>query len=330
MSLESFASLTPAQQEYILDGPALRPPPGVQPNFDHPPNMNHVIYPVIILGLVLSTIFMILRIYGRWYCMKSVKVQDGLGILSWLLLVAEFAIYFEQLQVPNAGGLLVHQWDLRVRDLRPFLLRSIIIVHLYAGMMVFLKTAILLDWLQTFSSPGKRGVFYWVCISTIAVNVVYWIIGITIVDNQCVPFEAIYDKTVPSRCIHNPRILDVFSNAFGLAADLVILALPQGVIWKLRMSRMRRLGVSIVFAFGVVACLAAGARLGATVSYIHSDDVTYSYSSVALWTVAEVTCAFFVFSITGLSRSFASFKNSRLVSRLRGGSEATGTNVGSG
>ncbi|KAJ8133518.1 hypothetical protein O1611_g108 [Lasiodiplodia mahajangana] len=317
MSLANFASLTPAQQEQILNSPALRPPPGVQPDFDHPPNLNHIVYPTVILGLLLSTIFILLRIYGRWYCMKTVKVQDGLGIIAFLLLVVELAVYFQQLQLSNAGGLLVHQWNLRVRDLRPFLIRSIILIHLYAGMMVFLKTAILLDWLQTFSLPGKRGVFYWVCILTITINVVYWVIGIIIVDTQCIPFESLYDKTVPGRCLSNPKILDVFSNAWGLAADIIILALPQGVIWKLRMSTMKRLGVSVVFAFGLLACLAAGARLGSTISYMHSDDVTYSYSSVALWTVAEVTCGFIVFSVTGLSKSFASFKNSKLMSRLR-------------
>ncbi|KAJ8112121.1 hypothetical protein ONZ43_g5467 [Nemania bipapillata] len=330
MSLANFASLTPAQQEQILNSPALQPPPGVQPDFDHPPNLNHIVYPTIILGLLLSTIFILLRIYGRWYCMKTVKVQDGLGIIAFLLFIGELAVYFEQLQKPNAGGLLIHQWNLRFRDLRPFLIRSIIIIHFYAGMMVFLKTAILLDWLQTFSPPGRRGVFYWLCTSTITINVLYWVIGIIIMDTKCIPFESIFDKTVPGHCLPNTKILDVFSNAFGFTVDVVILALPQGVIWKLRMSGMRRLGVSIVFAFGILACIAAGARLGWTIGYLHSDDVTFSYSSVALWTVAEVACGFIVFSVTGLSKSVASFKNSKLMSWLRLRHDSTITNVPTG
>ncbi|KAI1737680.1 hypothetical protein F4680DRAFT_467961 [Xylaria scruposa] len=329
MSLANFASLTPAQQEHILNSPALQPPHGVQPDFDHPPNLNYIVYPTIVLGLILSTLFILLRIYGRWYCMKTVKVQDGLGIAAFLLFIAELAIYFEQLPLPNARGLLVHQWNLRFRDLRPFLIRSIVILHLYAGMMVFLKTAVLLDWLQTFSPRGKRGVFYWLCTSTIVINVVFWIIAIIVLDTECIPFESIYDKTVPGHCISKPKILDMFANAFGFTVDIIILALPQWVIWKLRMSTMKRLGVSIVFAFGILACVAAGARLGSTISYMHSDDITYSYSSVALWTVAEVTCGFIVFSVTGLSKSFASFNNSKLISRLRVRHDST-TGVPSG
>ncbi|KAI1299882.1 hypothetical protein F5Y03DRAFT_365031 [Xylaria venustula] len=316
MELPNFASLAPFQQEQILNSPALRPPPGIQPNFDHPPNANHIVYPTIIWGLLLSSTFLLLRIHGRWYCMKTVKVQDILGIVAFLLFVAELAIYFEQIRQPNARGLFVHQWNLRIRDLRPFLLRSLILIHLYAGMMLLLKTAILIEWLQTFSPKGQRGRFYWACVGTMMINGLYWTIGIVIVDLECVPYEAIYDKTVPGRCLAHPRVLDVFANAFNLATDLVILGLPQGVIWKLRMSAMRRLGLSFVFAVGILACISAGARLVYTVGYLNSEDVTYSYSSVALWTVAEVTCGFIVFSVTGISKSFTSFKHSRLFTRL--------------
>ncbi|KAI0966074.1 hypothetical protein F4678DRAFT_305674 [Xylaria arbuscula] len=148
------------------------------------------------------------------------------------------------------------------------------------------------------------------------INGLYWTIGIIIVDFECVPYEAIYDKTVPGRCLSHPKVLDVFANAFNLATDLVILVLPQGVIWKLRMSAMRRLGLSFVFAVGILACISTGARLVYTVGYLHSDDITYSYSSVTLWTVAEVTCGFIVFSVTGISKSLASFKHSRFFTRL--------------
>ncbi|KAI0910369.1 hypothetical protein F4823DRAFT_562002 [Ustulina deusta] len=252
MSLANFASLTPSQQEQVLDSPALGPPPGVQPNFDYPPNANQIVYPTIIGALLLSSTFILLRIHGRWYCMKTVKVQDVLGIAAFLLFIAELAIYFEQIRQPNARGLFVHQWNIRVRDLQPFLFRSLILSHLYAGMMILLKTAILTEWLQTFSPRGNRGAFYWACTITMTANALYWIIGILIINFECVPHAAIYDKTIPSRCLGNPKILDVFSSAFNFAMDIIILVLPQGVIWKLRMSTMRRLGLSVVFAVGLL------------------------------------------------------------------------------
>ncbi|KAI0425116.1 hypothetical protein F5Y09DRAFT_335225 [Xylaria sp. FL1042] len=198
-----FASLTPLQQELILDGPALPPPPGVKPKLDYPPNANYIVYPTIIFALILSSTFVILRVHGRFYCMKTVK-------------------------------------------------RSLILIHLYAGIMLLLKTAILTEWLQTFSPPGNHGPFYWTCIVTMTLNALFWTIGILVIDFQCIPFAAIYNKTVPGHCLPNMRILDVFANAFNLATDLIILALPQGVIWNLRMSSLRRLGLSFVFAVGLL------------------------------------------------------------------------------
>jgi len=48
-SLADFPNLPPAIQAQIAAGPALQPPPHVQPNFDNPPNLNavvHVLYAI--------------------------------------------------------------------------------------------------------------------------------------------------------------------------------------------------------------------------------------------------------------------------------------------
>jgi hypothetical protein len=118
--------------------------------------------------------------------------------------------------------------------------------------MLLLKTAILSDWLQIFSSPGNRGAFYWACIATITVNTLYGIIGIVLLNLQCTPLPAIYDKTIQGRCLYDQKTTDVFAGSFNVTIDVIILALPQGVIWKLRMSSMRRLGLSFVFAVGLL------------------------------------------------------------------------------
>jgi hypothetical protein len=97
MSTLDFASLTPAQQEAVLDGPSLEPPLGVDPNFDDPPNLNHIVYPVLILSLVLTTIFLLLRACGRWYAMKTVGTGDCMypltsSVLRYLLTMLVVAV----------------------------------------------------------------------------------------------------------------------------------------------------------------------------------------------------------------------------------------------
>ncbi|KAI1126005.1 hypothetical protein F5Y10DRAFT_245887 [Nemania abortiva] len=312
-----FASLTPAQQELVLDSPALQPPPGIQPNFYDPPNANNIVYPTLILGLFLSSIAIFIRIHGRWYCMKTVAIRDLMGIGAFLLFVAQLAIYLEEIPHPNAGGFFIHQWDLRVRDLRPFFLKALIILNLYSGVMLLLKTAILSEWLHIFSPPGSRNAFYWACKVTMILNVLAWSIGIVLSNVACIPHAAIYDKTIPGRCSIDQKTLDVSAATFNFVADLVILVVPQAPIWKLKMSPMKRLGLSLVFTIGIFACLSAGIRLGFTISYLDSADVTYTYSEVALWTVAEITCGLIVFAVTVTPRSFASFKRSKVFLLLK-------------
>lgn len=76
MSSIDFNALSPAEQEALLNGPALQPPAGVVPVFDNPPNrknMAHVVYGVCI-GI--GSLFVLLRVFGTWFCQKKAHISD--------------------------------------------------------------------------------------------------------------------------------------------------------------------------------------------------------------------------------------------------------------
>lgn len=58
-------SLVTARQEYDLYGPALRPPEGVEPNFDNPPNGNRLATTVIFISVALVSIFVFIRLLAK-------------------------------------------------------------------------------------------------------------------------------------------------------------------------------------------------------------------------------------------------------------------------
>lgn len=60
-----------------LDSPALEPPDGVQPDFDHPPNRNAAVHVMVALCLALTTFFLLLRTYTRTICTRQFQVLDG-------------------------------------------------------------------------------------------------------------------------------------------------------------------------------------------------------------------------------------------------------------
>lgn len=59
------------------------------------------------------------------------------------------------------------------------------------------------------------------------------------------------------------------------------------------------------------SCGAAIALLEAIIGWIQSDDMTYYYSGVGLWGVAELTCGFLVFSVPSAPKAFRDVKPTR-------------------
>lgn len=79
-------------------------------------------------------------------------------------------------------------------------------------------------------------------------------IGIVISLNlQCIPHRAIWDITIQatSKCFDLYQ-LQVASASIQLVCDVAILLLPQQVIWSLKMSWRKRLGVSVIFGLGLL------------------------------------------------------------------------------
>ncbi|KAK8062512.1 hypothetical protein PG997_014609 [Apiospora hydei] len=70
---------TPIQDEIeaLLNGPALAPPPGVEPNFENPPNHNGTGYGLISAMLAIAAIAMACRIYTKIIHPKRIRIEDA-------------------------------------------------------------------------------------------------------------------------------------------------------------------------------------------------------------------------------------------------------------
>lgn len=117
--------------------------------------------------------------------------------------------------------------------------------------MATIKSAILLEWMHVFVPHGTRTKFWWTCQIIMWVNILYYISIVTASALSCFPHEKIWHPTMPGRCF-NTKVLFVSNATLNLVSDIIILALPQGIIWKLNMSTRKKIGVSLVFAIGVM------------------------------------------------------------------------------
>lgn len=170
-------------------------------------------------------------------------------------------------------GNFVHTWNFRLRDLAPFYqvclarctdfqctkgdLELIFQQNGFYGLMFYstvmmtIKPLILLEWVHIFALVG-RAPFKWTCYVVGTVNVLMYFIAIMIDANACKPREYWWDLTIEGGHCINTRNLPIATGTINAVIDLFILLLPQGIIWRLNMSRNQRLGVALVFAVGTL------------------------------------------------------------------------------
>ena len=75
-----------------------------------------------------------------------------------------------------------------------------------------------------------------------------------------------------------------------------MLAVPLLMVWKLQMSKKRKLGISAIFGTGAFATACAVARVKFQIKLLHSDDFTFVHTQTGLLgyvlisSFADVSC----------------------------------------
>ncbi|KAF4341573.1 60s ribosomal l36 [Fusarium beomiforme] len=234
--------------EALLATPALKPPPGVMPQFDNPPNENALAWGVTTFLMTVATLCLFLRLYGRTWLERKMYLEEVLVIGAygayWGTAYAAYSLIW-------TPGYYVHTWDLKNGDL---------VKPLY-----------------------------------------------------CRPHNAIWEFYVPSKCYSLPKVM-LTSASVQLASDVAMVLLPQRIIWNLNMKWQRKVGIAIIFGVGILACVAASFRLARTVTFAKEADTMYFIGPLLFWACGEMTCGFFILSVTTIPRIAS---ESGLPSRLK-------------
>ncbi|RYP19807.1 hypothetical protein DL765_003153 [Monosporascus sp. GIB2] len=296
-----FEALSPAEQQAILNSPAMPAPDGEEVNLDNPPNMSAASQAVIAICQALSTMAIIGRLYSRFIIRRHAKAD------SYVATLANTSISLRMTVVP---GFFIHQWNIRLGVFTEFLKMVFIQSQLYIVGVVALKVSILLEWKNIFVPPGTRNIVFWATHFMIWSCVVFYLSTIIAFNVACTPYEAHWNKLIRGSCDRvKPGFIDMSTGAiFNFVTDAVILLLPQRAIWKLKMSTKKKIGVSVVFSVGILACLTALLRLVSTLEYAKSSDFSYGFSPLTLYTAAEMTCGFLVMCMPAMPKVFSVLK----------------------
>ncbi|KAI1334901.1 hypothetical protein F5Y15DRAFT_262187 [Xylariaceae sp. FL0016] len=315
MSTQSFDSLSRAQQQAILDSPALEAPEGQESQLQNPPNNNGLAYAIIAISIALSTLGIVSRVYTRFVLSRQFKfVGDWLLIISYSFLIADIIFSYDMLRVPGA---FIHEWNVSVGDFISFLRNVFITSQLYIGVILPLKVAILLEWIRIFVAPGTRGFVFWASHGMIFAVAGFYLALVVAFNVACTPIEANWNILIQGDCSRvDTKYTNLSVSVFNFLSDVIILAIPQRAIWRLNMSMQKKLGVALVFAIGLLACIASVIRLVETVRHAESADFTYTFSGIQLVSASEIALGFLVVSTPYFPKAVRSLNLTSLASKL--------------
>ena len=128
-------------------------------------------------------------------------------------------------------------------------------VEISYGPLIFVtKLSILLQIRRLFCPPGTKDRFRTALDVIIWLNALFYLADTFIEIFQCVPRKKISNPKIPGRCVNIGAAI-IITACINIASDICIFVLPLVRIWRLQMPLRRKIGVSAIFAFGLLYVL---------------------------------------------------------------------------
>ncbi|KAI8188364.1 Satratoxin biosynthesis SC1 cluster protein 4 [Colletotrichum sp. SAR 10_75] len=230
-----------------------------------------------VIFFVLTPIFVGIRFWSR------IKMRSGLGWDDWTILFSfvccllvsilmmvsceyGFGQHIKNLSKPN-----------KIMTLKLFYVAQIF----YKITINLTKASILLLYLRIF----VQRYFRILCYTLLSIILAYMVATSASSIWQCTPIPRAWDKTIPGTCIS--LTMNWYANAgFSIATDILIMALPQHVLWKSKLPINQKKALMVVFALGLFVTITSILRMTTLDFSTTSPDTTFDIAST-LWTLIE-------------------------------------------
>lgn len=118
--------------------------------------------------------------------------------------------------------------------------------------MATLKVGIILQVLRAFFPPSTRTVSFWIGHVVLWINVAFYFAMVIIELKTCTPRAREWDPTIQhGSCIHASEVRFLLA-MLNVATDIIIIVLPQRIIWGLHLPFRRKLALSALFLVGIL------------------------------------------------------------------------------
>ncbi|RSL66825.1 hypothetical protein CEP53_003200 [Fusarium sp. AF-6] len=268
-----------------------------------------------------ATVFLLLRIVSRRITRVGFWWDDWFAILCYATAVT-WAIMIP-LWVQRGFGL--HATDVKsmsFEDANSLTKKYLFFIeHIYAHTLFFAKISILMFYWRMFRVTNIK-----IAIKVLLGCSIIWILARTLLTTfHCLPVEAFWDYHIKKKTCAIESSKFFFGTVLAhVIIDVAILVLPIVQIQKLQLPGMQKLGIILMFMFGILVCIAGLVIVGVSTTFDNtSPDMTWTLAPIIIWATVEVnlvtisTClptirpaCIYIFTCTNPTSSLGSASNS--------------------
>ncbi|KAH8898089.1 hypothetical protein GQ53DRAFT_678044, partial [Thozetella sp. PMI_491] len=253
------------------------PNPGDYPELDAETRVP-ILVGVSIAFLAFSSIMVLLRLYTRFFVVRSAGADDYTIVFAQVLNIGVAVTTILQANY----GLGRHVWLVdqvtTIKQLQSLFAGEVI----YNMTQIMTKVSILLQYRRIFRDDWTKRVSLWLMIFLL----VWGAVQEVLVGMACIPISILYPSQA-AICI-NSLMVWYLTSVMNIITDFVVFMVPMPVIKNLQLRKRQKLLVVGIFCLGFFTCIISIVRLFTLSQAINSADTTWDNTPTSYWTEVEV------------------------------------------
>ncbi|KAK3395066.1 hypothetical protein B0H63DRAFT_63849 [Podospora didyma] len=250
---------------------------------DHftPDQKRQYVVATIVIGLLLSTLTLVLRIWARIVIIKRLRLEDWFMIAGVILSYGAVALTLWGLSTGLAEPLQTLSADRQ----RGFLLGVWITQKIQPPTIFCIKVSIILFNAHIFQTRIFRRMSWAVGALTFV-----WMVGTVLGTTfQCSPATFFFDKKQPGSCMTNTLLtIGLTSSILSFVGDIIILVMPIPSLSRLKVDKKTKMGLLAVFTLGLFVVITSFMRW-LTLAGTPQDGFDSGSVQVGVWTYLEMS-----------------------------------------
>ncbi|KAL9017481.1 MAG: hypothetical protein Q9185_005194 [Variospora sp. 1 TL-2023] len=264
------------------------------PNYINPPSTAWMPTIADSVGLALAVIVVAARCYTKFCITKAPGWEDYLSIVALLTFIAFCALNLLQ-RFQYGGGR--HLYDVPPSMYYGYFWTGVVRGHLYILGLTLAKLSLLLFLYRIFRVDRTFRILSWLLG---AILTIWTTVSLLLCFFACKPIKASWVLSVQfeptTKCPIKPYDVKNIQGLCNIITDFALLFLPLPLVWKLRVSGRKKLGLVVVFGTGIFICAVAIVRQYVNYHTVKNGDDYYT-AKLRVWLSLEFSFSIIVASL---------------------------------